>query len=59
MKKMMQFFAGVKKEMKKVRWLTKKEMITYSIATLSIMAVFALFFLMSDFIIGSVKMLVA
>lgn len=59
MKKLKKFFAGVKKEMDKVRWLTKKEMLTYSIATLSIMVIFALFFFMSDFIIGSVKMLVA
>ena len=59
MKKIRKFLAGVKKEMDKVRWLTKKEMVTYSVATLSIMIVFALFFFMSDFVIGSVKMLVA
>ena len=44
MKKIAMFLNGVKKEMKKVRWPNKKEMITYSLATLSFIVVFALFF---------------
>lgn len=44
MKKILKFLHGVKKEMKKVRWPNKKEMITYSLATLSFIVVFALFF---------------
>jgi len=44
MKKIAMFLNGVKKEMKKVRWPNKKEMITYSIATISFIIVFALFF---------------
>ena len=44
MKKIARFLVGVKKEMKKVRWPNKKEMITYSIATLSFILIFALFF---------------
>ena len=44
MKKLATFLNGVKKEMKKVRWPNKKEMITYSLATLSFIVVFALFF---------------
>ncbi|MEG1739391.1 MAG: preprotein translocase subunit SecE [Bacilli bacterium] len=58
MKQLARFFISVKKEMKKVRWLSKKEMIKYSIAVLSIMIIFALFFFISDFIIGAVKVLV-
>lgn len=53
------FLKDVQKEMKKVRWLTKKEMIKYSIAVLTIMIFFSLFFVSSDLIIGFVKVLVA
>ena len=59
MKSLARFFVGVKKEMKKVRWLNKKEMVKYSVAVLSIMIFFGLYFFASDFIIGFVKVLVA
>ncbi|MBE6149975.1 MAG: preprotein translocase subunit SecE [Firmicutes bacterium] len=52
------FFTGVKKEMGKVRWPLKKEMVKYSIATLSFIIFFALFFLLADYIIAGVKVLV-
>jgi preprotein translocase subunit SecE len=54
-RKIVLFFANVKKEMKKVRWLTKKEMVKYSLATLSLMVFFALFFSLSDVVIGIVR----
>ena len=59
MKRLARFFVSVKKEMKKVRWLTKKEMVKYSVAVLTIMIFFGLFFVASDLIIGFVKVLVA
>ena len=59
MKSLGKFFASVKKEMKKVRWLTKKEMVKYSVAVLTIMIFFGLFFVASDLMIGFVKVLVA
>ena len=59
MKALAWFFVGVRKEMKKVRWLNKKEMIKYSVAVLSIMIFFGVFFFLSDLIIGAVKVLVA
>ena len=52
------FFKGVKKEMDKVRWPLKKEMIKYSIATLSFIIFFGLFFTLGDLIIAGIKMLV-
>lgn len=52
------FLTGVKKEMKKVRWPLKKEMVKYSIATLSFIVFFALFFTLGDLIIAGVKVLV-
>lgn len=52
MKKLAKFFIGVKSEMKKVKWPTKKEMITYSAATLSFIMVFALFFGLTDVVLA-------
>ena len=53
------FFTGVRKEMKHVRWPLKKEMVKYSIATLSFIIFFALFFMLTNVIISVVKNLVA
>ena len=52
------FLTGVKKEMGKVRWPLKKEMIKYSIATLSFIIFFGIFFTLGDLIIAGFKMLV-
>ena len=53
------FLTGVRKEMKKVRWPLKKEMIKYSLVTLSFIVFFALFFALGDLIIAAVKVWVA
>ena len=58
MKKIGKFFIGVKKELAKVRWPNKKEMLTYSIATISIVAIFALFFTATDLIVAGITKLV-
>ncbi len=55
MKKTIEFLKDVKKEIKKVRWPNKKEMLTYSIATISFVLVFALFFVMTDIILATLK----
>ena len=52
------FFKSVRNEMDKVRWPLKKEMIKYSVATLSFIIFFALFFTLGDLIIAGVKLLV-
>ena len=38
------FFKGVISEIKKVRWPNKKEMVKYSVATISFVIFFALYF---------------
>jgi preprotein translocase subunit SecE len=58
MKKIAKFFIGVKKEMIKVRWPKKKEMVTYSIATIIFVIFFALFFSVLDVTIAGLKTLV-
>lgn len=54
MKKIAKFFIGVRKEMAKVRWPQKKEMLTYSVATISFIAIFMLFFAGTDAILGAI-----
>jgi len=58
MKKVARFLVGVKKELKKVRWLSKKEMIQYSVATIAFILVFSIFFGGLDLILAGIKMVV-
>ena len=57
MKKIKDFFISVKKETKKIKWPTKKEMLKYSGATISFMVFFGLFFFILDVIFASIKSL--
>lgn len=52
MKKIIKFFKGVKKEISRVRWPNKKEMVKYSIATILFILFFALFFYLFDTIVA-------
>ncbi len=54
MKKLAQFIVGVKKEMGKVRWPNRKEMVKYSTATIVFILIFALFFVASDALLGAI-----
>lgn len=58
MKKIARFLVSVKKEMTKVRWPDKKTIIAYSVATLSCVLVFALFFASLDLILTGIKMII-
>lgn len=52
MKKVIKFFKGVKKEISRVRWPNKKEMIKYSIATIVFIVFFSAFFYLFDTIVA-------
>ena len=52
MKKIARFFANVKKEMKKVRWPKKKEMIKFSLAVIFVLCFFMLYFTCIDGLLG-------
>ena len=54
MKALARFFVNVKKEMKKVRWPKKKEMIEFSVATIVVVCFFMAFFSLSDGIISGI-----
>lgn len=58
MKKIARFLVGVKSELKKVRWLSKKEMIQYSVATIAFILIFSMFFGGLDLILAGIKTVV-
>jgi len=58
MKKIARFLIGVKSELKKVRWLSKKEMIRNSVATIAFILIFSIFFGGLDLVIAGIKMVV-
>ncbi len=52
MKKIVKFFQGVKKEIRRVRWPQKKEMFKYSIATIVFVCLFTVFFYIFDILVA-------
>ena len=58
MKKVKKFFSEVKKELDKVKWPGKKDMVKYSIATICFVIFFAGFFYLIDFSVAFIKSLV-
>ena len=57
MKKIKTFFKDVKKELNKVKWPSKKNMVKYSVVTVVFIIFFALFFTALELIIAFVKTL--
>ena len=57
MKKVKNFFKDVKKEISKVKWPSRKNMIKYTIITVVFILFFALFFLSLDLIIAFINFL--
>lgn len=50
MKKIARYFSGVKKEISRVRWLSKKNLVKFSIATIGFVVFFSLYFYAIDYI---------
>ncbi len=51
----MKFFKNVYQEMKKVKWPDRKYMVKYSIATLSVIIFFSLYFFVIELIMSALK----
>ena len=58
MTKIKKFFSEVKKELSKVKWPNRKDMVKYSIATISFVIFFAIFFYAIDLAVAFIKSLV-
>ena len=57
MKKIKEFFKDVKKEVSKVKWPSKKNMVKYTITTVVFILFFALMYAALDVIIALIKSL--
>lgn len=49
------YFQEIKEELKKVKWLTKEEMVKYTIAAVVFIVIFGLYFYGMDFIFSWLK----
>ncbi len=58
MKKIKKFFSEVLKELDKVKWPSKKDMVKYSVATICFVIFFAGFFYLIDIGVAFIKSLV-
>ena len=59
MKGIKKFFGEVRKELSKVKWPSKKDMVKYSIATIVFIVFCALFFYLIDILFALVQSLFA
>lgn len=57
MKRIARYFNGVKKEISRVRWLSKKNLIKYSIATICFVIFFGIYFYAIDYIVAWMRTL--
>ena len=57
MGKFKKFLHDVKREMKKVRWPNRKELITYSVSKIAFITFFGVFFSVTDFVLAFIKSL--
>lgn len=53
--KMIEYFKGVKKEISRIRWTSKKELIKYSISTVAFMVFFGVFFYAIDLLVALLR----
>ncbi len=54
-KKITKYFKGVKKEIGRIRWTTGKELGKYSIATISFMLFFGVYFYIIDLLVALLR----
>ena len=55
MKKIVEYFKGVKKEVSRIRWTSKKDLLKYSTATVAFMVFFSLFFYAIDMLVALLR----
>lgn len=55
MKKIVNYFSGVKKEIGRVRWIDKKDLFKYSVATLVFVVFFGVFFYLIDLLMAGIR----
>lgn len=52
---MIEYFKGVKKEISRIRWTSKKELFKYSVSTVAFMIFFGVFFYAIDLLVALLR----
>ena len=55
MGKIVDYFRGVKKEAARIKWTSKKDLLKYSVSTISFMIFFGLFFYLIDMLVALLR----
>lgn len=55
MKKIFEYFKGVKKEISRIRWTNKKDLLKYSVSTVIFMLFFGVFFYAIDILVALLR----
>lgn len=55
MKKIVDYFKGVKKEISRIKWTSKKDLLKYSISTIIFMLFFGVFFYAIDILVALLR----
>lgn len=55
MSKIADYFSGVKKEVSRIRWTSKKDLIKYSVSTICFMVFFGVFFYLIDMVVALLR----
>ena len=52
---MIEYFKGVKKEVSRIRWTSKKDLLKYSASTVAFMLFFGVFFYVIDLLVALLR----
>ena len=52
---MIEYFKGVKKEISRIKWASKKELLKYSVSTILFMIFFGVFFYAIDLLVALLR----
>lgn len=55
MSKVVDYFSGVKKEVSRIKWTSKKDLLKYSTATIIFMLFFGVFFYVIDLLVALLR----
>ena len=55
MKKVVDYFKGVKKELSRIKWTNKKDLVKYSISTILFVLFFGVFFYAIDLLVAVLR----
>ena len=52
---MIKYFKGVKKEISRIKWTSKKDLVKYSVSTVAFMVFFGIFFYLIDLLVAVLR----